>query len=121
MYRPLEQWEASARGDGRSDLFSLGVILYRLLTGEFPFQASSIKELVGKILSTTPVSLKEHAPGIPEAVDRIVRKALEKDPAKRFQDGKEMSAALKNAMESVKAHKNKETTLGASIPGRFRF
>ncbi|SEM66001.1 serine/threonine protein kinase [Syntrophus gentianae] len=76
--------------DGRSDLFSLGVVFYEMLTGEKPFQGDSIGTLMYKITSTNPKPLRERAPHLPELFADIVNRAMEKDADKRYQHGGEI-------------------------------
>lgn len=85
--------------DGRSDLYSLGLVMYRMLTGEMPFQAETTVEIFLQQLKTRPHPPHELKPelGIPEAVSSIVMKALEKDREKRFATGGEMAAAMRKA------------------------
>jgi len=80
--------------DGRSDLFSLGVVFYELLTGEKPFHGDSIGTLMYKITSTAPRPLRERAPHLPELFADIVDKAIEKDLEKRYQNGGEFVSDL---------------------------
>ncbi|WP_408998681.1 protein kinase domain-containing protein [Syntrophus buswellii] len=80
--------------DGRSDLFSLGVVFYEMLTGEKPFQGDSIGTLMYKITSTAPKPLRERAPHLPELFADIVDKAIEKDLEKRYQNGGEFVSDL---------------------------
>ncbi len=89
--------------DGRSDLYSLGVVMYRMLTGELPFQAETTVEMILQHLKTPPKPPHQLKPGlaIPEAVSSIVMKALEKDREKRFATGAEMAAAIKKARGST--------------------
>lgn len=88
--------------DGRSDLYSLGMVMYYMLTGEMPFEAESTAEMILQHLKTPPKPPHELKPelGIPKAVSAIVMKALEKDREKRFATGAEMAAALKQARGS---------------------
>jgi serine/threonine-protein kinase len=69
--------------DQRSDIYSLGVILYRMLTGRLPFEAEALGELLLQHMTQQPKSLREHEPTLPPSVDAAVLRALEKDPAKR--------------------------------------
>lgn len=69
--------------DGRSDLFSLAVTAYELLTAKRPFKAESVQALYDKILNSEPVPIQEHEPSIPEKVASLIRKSLSKDPALR--------------------------------------
>ncbi len=79
--------------DERSDIYSLGVMLYKMLTGVFPFDMSNIKELTDAHVRQTPEPLS-HQVSLPAAVDEVILKCLEKDPANRFQTIAELSEAL---------------------------
>ncbi|HEX5764309.1 MAG TPA: protein kinase, partial [Woeseiaceae bacterium] len=95
MYMSPEQLGAETL-TGHSDLFSLGVTLYELLTGEVPFKAKNIAVLMTKITSEDPVPVSNRRPGIPPSVDAVLSKALAKRPEKRFANGAEMAIALRN-------------------------
>jgi serine/threonine protein kinase len=71
--------------DQRSDIFSLGIVLYRLLTGERPFQAESFAAISYKIINEESVPPKHLNPLLPEACNKIIAKMLNKDPLKRYQ------------------------------------
>jgi serine/threonine-protein kinase len=87
--------------DGRSDLFSCGVILYQLLTGEKPFTGESTTTVMYKVLREEPVPPSQINLGLPPALDAVVKKALAKNPNERFQTGKDFAKLLDAA---VKAH-----------------
>ncbi|HMD86461.1 MAG TPA: serine/threonine-protein kinase [Terriglobia bacterium] len=89
--------------DGRSDLYSLGVVMYRMLTGELPFQGESTMEMILQHLKTPPKAPHQLKPGlgIPEAVSSIVMKALEKDRENRYATGAEMAAAIKKTLRKI--------------------
>ncbi|MCE5336778.1 MAG: tetratricopeptide repeat protein [Desulfobacteraceae bacterium] len=85
--------------DIRSDLFSLGAVLYEALTGERPFAAENTATLAYKIVQTDPVPPKILNVHIPQALGAIISKALVKDPAKRYQTPREMLEALRASMK----------------------
>lgn len=79
--------------DARTDIFSLGVVMYEMLSGRKPFTGDSAITIAYNILYQQPAPI----PGIPEGIWRIIEKAMEKDPANRFQSAEEMLDALKEA------------------------
>jgi beta-lactam-binding protein with PASTA domain len=90
----------------RSDLYSIGVMLYELLTGRVPFDADSPVTIALKHVSEPPVPPAEINPAVSPALEAVVMRALEKDPARRFADADEFAAALMDARErpTVIAH-----------------
>jgi eukaryotic-like serine/threonine-protein kinase len=84
--------------DARSDLYSIGVVLYELLTGVPPFDADSPVTIALKQVSEDPVPPRVRNPAVPPALDALVLRALRKDPAARFQSADEFIAALESAM-----------------------
>jgi len=89
--------------DGRADLFSVAVMLYELLTGEKPFSGEALSTVMHKVIKTDPVPLQELNYAVPDALNRVIMKALHKRPQERYPDGRVMAAAL---LESVKAMPN---------------
>lgn len=86
--------------DRRSDIFSLGVVLYEILTGQKPFRAETISALIYNILNDQPLMPSAVNEKTPTLFDRIVGKALMKDPEERFQNASEMEAQLKEFLSS---------------------
>jgi serine/threonine protein kinase len=70
--------------DARSDLFSLGVVLYEMVTGLRPFDADSLQGICGRVLSSTPLPASHANPSLPAGFDEVVARCLAKDPAKRY-------------------------------------
>jgi CHASE2 domain-containing sensor protein/tRNA A-37 threonylcarbamoyl transferase component Bud32 len=89
---------AGKKVDGRSDLFSLGVVLYELMAGEKPFNGDSIATLMYNITSSAPPSIREFSPDIPEKLVAILEKLLAKDVEARYQTGKELADDLRTCL-----------------------
>lgn len=91
--------------DHRTDIYSLGVVMYQLLTGQLPFQASSNYNMVYQIINTEPTPPAELRVGLPESLSRIVAKAMAKDIDARYQSwdafGEDLSAAVRDTQLRV--------------------
>jgi serine/threonine protein kinase len=93
-YMSPEQSMGERAIDGRSDLYSLGVVGYQMLTGELPFEAPSTPAVLVKHLSERPESVEERRSGVPSDLARAVMLLLEKDPANRFPSADALAVAL---------------------------
>src|ERR1700758_1394352 len=80
--------------DARTDIFSFGAILYEMLSGKRAFRRDTVPETMTAVLKEDPPDLADSTPGISPALDRIVRRCLEKNPEQRFQSAKDLSFAL---------------------------
>jgi len=90
-----------ARGeavDGRSDLFSLGAVLYLLLTGRRAFDAPSVTAIITRVLQADPPPPSSIVPGLPPALDAVVARCLAKDPAARYPNGRELIGDLEDLL-----------------------
>jgi eukaryotic-like serine/threonine-protein kinase len=106
--------------DGRSDLFSLGVILYTVLTGHRPFQGNSAVTISFKVVNREPIPASLLDTELPEGLDHIIEKAMAKDPAERYQRGAEMVLDIQNLQEARKqkgkARPTALSTGGSAVP-----
>jgi len=99
-YMSPEQLEGE-QVDGRSDLFSLGAILYYMLTGFSPFQGNSATTVCFKVANRDPLQATALAPELPPELDAIISRALAKDPSVRYQRGMEFAADLRQLREGT--------------------
>ncbi|HEY8074682.1 MAG TPA: serine/threonine-protein kinase [Labilithrix sp.] len=94
QYMSPEQMRSAKDVDTRSDIWSMGVCLYELLTGHVPFDAGGVAEICAMVLKDPVPPLSKWVVGLPPELERIVARALEKDPTKRFQSVAELAFAL---------------------------
>ena len=111
---------AGRRVDGRTDLYSLGVMLFQLLTGALPHRCESMAELMNRIVNATAPDVRTLRPELPEALANVVALALEKRPEMRYADGQQMAAdllAVARLMDSAPPHSPPRPSPGSVTPG----
>jgi serine/threonine protein kinase len=91
------------RVDARSDVFSLGIVLYQMLTGARPFAGASAVDTISAILRDTPVPLADRRADLPPHLGRVVRRCLEKDPRNRYQTSRDVYNELRELRGEVSA------------------
>jgi len=80
--------------DARSDIFSLGVVIYEMVTGQLPFGADSLQAICQRVLSSTPVPASQLNPSLPRALDDVIASCLAKDPAARCDSAEALAESL---------------------------
>jgi serine/threonine protein kinase len=100
-YCSPEQFKGLSRVDSRTDIFSLGVVIYQLATGRLPFTGSSPWEVMTNIITSEPIPPKTVNPDLPMGLDRVILKALAKKAENRFQTAKEFKNALEDVLEEM--------------------
>ena len=108
-YMSPEQAKGSSL-DHRTDIFSLGVMLYEMATGARPFGGGTAVELVSAILKDTPRPLSEVKPDLPGDLGRVIARCLEKSPSARYQTSREVLAELKILRKGRASARSKPTT-----------
>ena len=92
---------AGKKVDGRSDLFSLGVMMFQLVSGRLPFQGDSMATLMYKIANEIHPQIDSIRPELPKCISVIINRALAKDPEKRYQSGAQMAADLRKCLQII--------------------
>ena len=104
--------------DGRSDLFSLGVILYTSLTGHRPFQGNSAMTVSFRVVHREPLPVSAYDSNFPPDVDYVIGRAIAKDAAQRYQTGKEMADDLDDLREGRTPRSKEKQPASANAPDR---
>jgi serine/threonine protein kinase len=94
----------NAQITSRSDLYSLGAVMYELLTGFRPFRAGNLSKLLHQIVFATPPPIHTLRQDIPEDLENVVANALQKDPEKRYKSGLDFAAELTRVHQKLRAH-----------------
>jgi serine/threonine protein kinase/Flp pilus assembly protein TadD len=118
MGTPRYMSPEQARGlkaDARTDIFSLGVVLYEMIAGRSPFEGATAGEVIGAILHQEPLPLQRYTREAPEALEWIVRKALQKDREQRYQTVKDLALDLKVLKQRLEAEAERERSGQPSV------
>ena len=104
--------------DGRSDIFSFGCVVYKMLTGSMAHHGTSYASTIASVLTQDPAPLRQLKPGMPMALEQIVRKCLQKKPADRWQHMSDVKLMLEDALREVEAGTAAENPETAPKPAR---
>jgi serine/threonine protein kinase len=92
---------AGTQVDGRADLYSVGVLLYRIATGRVPFEAGSLRELLLAHMTQQPTAPSQLDPTVSPSLERVILKTLAKDPADRYQTARDLRKAFEQAIRET--------------------
>ncbi len=113
--------------DARTDVYSMGVVLYRLLTAKLPFKADTAVAMIHSQLNDPPAPLRQHRPELPDWLDKVLARALAKSPAERYQTAAQLRDALQVGQKGVSSSQampllpeQLEATLPMATPPELR-
>jgi len=104
-----------------TDLYSLGTVMFEMLTSKRMYKASKVKELFNQVLTRPAPQLHKHMPHLPASLNALLMKVLKKDPAKRFQSGSEMADALRAVIEELVHSGRKRPSEMLKVLAQHRF
>ena len=113
-YMSPEQARAQ-KVDARTDIFSLGVVLYEMLTGRAPFEGETSSDVIAAILKTDPAPLGHYLPEAPRELERTVTKAMRKDREERYQTVKDLHVDLKGLKQELEARAKDTAAAGGEV------
>lgn len=124
-YMSPEQVTSSKNAVGQSDLYSLGLTLFEMLTGSLPFSDGSPMDIAMRQLSEPPAPPSQFNANLPKSIDAVILRCLAKEPGQRYQTGAELSTALKNAVKQIRTEAGQSGQLNKraskrTIPDRVR-
>ncbi len=119
LYMSPEQMRGATQVDPRTDIWALGAILYRMLGGRTPFEGSTVTEICAAVVADDPPSLRALAPEVPEAIERIVMRCLEKRPDRRFASAIELRDALAATMSGPAVARPNASAMPRPAPPSF--
>ena len=111
-----------ARGqklDARTDIFSLGIVMYELFSGKRPFNGEGQLDLISSILKDEPAPLRSYTAELPRQLERIVEKALRKDRQYRYQHVKDLEIDLEDLREEIKFEAKLNSTTDQAVPAQL--
>jgi eukaryotic-like serine/threonine-protein kinase len=106
--------------DARSDVYGLGAVLYRMVTGRLPFEGDQAEEIAFKIVHARPAAPSALDPTIPFRVDEIVLRALERDPRDRYASASEMTSSLGRFLHAVPKEGDGRVSTGSRLLSKLR-
>jgi serine/threonine protein kinase/Tfp pilus assembly protein PilF len=109
-----------ARGlavDARSDIFSLGAVIYEMVAGRVPFEGATTSDVIVSILEREPAPLSRFAPGVPDELERMVKKALAKDQDERYQLARDLLIDLRNLKQVMELQGKLDGVRTAGLKG----
>ncbi len=117
LYISPEQLISAQKVDKRADLYSLGVTMYELLTGRFPYDGDNVATIISKIMQSQPEAPSAYNEKIPARLDEIILRTIEKNPDERYQSASELSDSLNDLLYELKGGTKYQTGASTQMSG----
>lgn len=119
FYMSPEHFKEGAELTAQTDIFALGAVMYQLITGKPAFQGKDVETVVDNIKNKQPIPLERYRQDVPDGLEEIIMKSLEKNPADRYPSALAFASAIQKLMDTLEEDQGSDSGTGEEKSGRF--